>query len=131
MPLHEYMGWEGPVTNRQHLTFMAFLADDWNRPSRADYYLMQLTAEVRSILAKKPRKIKLKDFLLRFELGSNKPKLTREQAAALAKARWGAFTNGAKRSPTSTSKPSSTSSKRSPPRKLLEPSDNVGPPEDI
>ena len=54
------------VTNREYLTWQAWFSDEMNRPSRSDYYLMQIACEVARVLAKDPRKIQQKHFLLEF-----------------------------------------------------------------
>ncbi len=41
------------LSHRQYLTLHEWLKEQWDKPSRTDYYLMQLTAEVRSALANK------------------------------------------------------------------------------
>jgi hypothetical protein len=44
--LHEVMGWPGPMTHRQALTWEAWLDEEMDRPSRADFYVMQLSCMV-------------------------------------------------------------------------------------
>lgn len=39
----------------------------WNRPSRSDHYLMQIAMQVRRVLAKHPKKIKLEHFKVPFK----------------------------------------------------------------
>jgi hypothetical protein len=46
------MGWSGPITNRQHITFLYYLGEEVNKPDRNDFYLMQLTAIVAGLFAK-------------------------------------------------------------------------------
>lgn len=38
------MGWYGPLTHRQFLVWQVWLRNQWNQPSRSDFYTMQLTA---------------------------------------------------------------------------------------
>jgi hypothetical protein len=45
---------------------MAWLDEQMNVPSLTDQYLMQIAAEVRRVLSKKPKKIKVEHFLLKF-----------------------------------------------------------------
>jgi hypothetical protein len=65
--LHEYMGWDGPVTHRQHLCWV-----EWrdfvsiNQPSRDNYYQMQIACEQRRQYSKNPRSVKLEHFKLTF-----------------------------------------------------------------
>jgi len=40
------MGWEGPVTWRQFEVWQAWLDMQWNEPSRSDWYLMRVAANV-------------------------------------------------------------------------------------
>lgn len=46
MPIGECMA---KHTHRQFLTWMVWLKLQWNKPSRSDYYLMQLEATVRGL----------------------------------------------------------------------------------
>jgi hypothetical protein len=96
MHLHEYMGWPGPVTHRQHLAWREWLESQWNAPSRSDYYVMQLTSDVRSIFAKNPSSVTTEKCKIEFRReGENpkgqggKPGMTKELATAYAKARLG------------------------------------------
>ena len=40
------MGWPGPLTALQHLCHQEWLRQQWNRPSRADHYAMQIAREL-------------------------------------------------------------------------------------
>jgi hypothetical protein len=55
-------------------------------------YLMQVACEVRRVLAKHPNSIRPEHFLLKFsgkgERKNSNSNLTREQATAIARARW-------------------------------------------
>lgn len=42
MHLHELMGWQGPMTERQYVTWIAWLNENYNHPSRADYYALKI-----------------------------------------------------------------------------------------
>jgi hypothetical protein len=42
MHLHQLMGWSGPMTERQYVTWMAWLDLELNNPSRADWYSMMV-----------------------------------------------------------------------------------------
>lgn len=96
------MGWPGPVTHRQHVTYLAWLAEQFNVPSRADYYVMANTVAVRQVISQRPRQYTIPKEVLKFGEGTgtgaggesareDKPALTVEEAAALSKARWGGF----------------------------------------
>jgi hypothetical protein len=80
------------MTHRQFLAWRAWLQLELNRPSRSDQYIMQLTAEVRRILHKHPNRVKLKDFLLKWESPEERRRrlasITPEYAEAMAMARW-------------------------------------------
>lgn len=58
------------ISFREFLGWMEFLKWDESRNTKADYYLAQIAAEVRRSAVKHPRKVKVKDFLLRM---SDKP----------------------------------------------------------
>lgn len=79
-------------TRRELRLWLVWLRRQWDRPDRHDWYLMQLACEVRRVLSKKPASIKVQDFKLRFgtEKTKSKPR-TREEAAALSKAKWLGF----------------------------------------
>ena len=54
------------MTHRQFVLWGRWLEEQWDRPSRGDYYLMQVACQVARVLAKHPDKIKLEHFQLRF-----------------------------------------------------------------
>lgn len=54
------------TTYRQYKLWHAYLEDEWNQPSRTDYYLMRIALEVARKLATHPERIQLKDFKLDF-----------------------------------------------------------------
>lgn len=85
-PLHELMGWPGPMTNRQHRTWLRWLEDDFDTPDLTDFYLMQLAQFIHAANSKK-KVPGLQEYRIKFKV-KEKPKVTREQAANLAKARW-------------------------------------------
>jgi hypothetical protein len=91
--LHELMGWEGPMTHRQFLTWRAWQAEEWNKPSRADYYARQAAGESRRSVMKDPRQaIDLNGLKIPFSVGNKVPvvdpvpRLTGDSAAAVAAA---------------------------------------------
>lgn len=70
---------------------MSWLEDQLERPGRTDYYLMQLTGEVRRSWVQHPGRVRTEDFRLRFEPPGGRPPAatpTPEQEANIAKARW-------------------------------------------
>ena len=78
----------GRWTVRQYLAALEWLDEQWNRPDRRDHYLMQVALEVRRTISK--RRLGLDDFRLRSHKEREKRglQLSREQAAAVSKARW-------------------------------------------
>lgn len=54
------------MTHRQYLAWREWLAEQWNRPSRTDHYLMQVAAETIRPHLKKGAKTTLADFRLSF-----------------------------------------------------------------
>lgn len=67
-----------------------WFALEQNRPSRSDHYLMNIAAEIRRGNVKNPRAVKLDHFKIPFERKRRRP-MTKEEATAIAKARWGAM----------------------------------------
>lgn len=74
------------MTHRQFTRWQQYLVRRWNKPSRTDYYLMQLNCTVKQLLAKNPRRIKIQDQKLKFNQGGEQ--LTREQATNKSKSNW-------------------------------------------
>ena len=77
-------------THREYLTRLAWIEEQWNFPSRSDQYLMQVAAEVRRVLSKKPDAVKLEHFKLKFGTVKRKPaqKLTKAQQVKMHFQRW-------------------------------------------
>jgi hypothetical protein len=71
-------------THRQYLSWMHWLNEEWDNPSRTDLYLMQVACEVRRVLARHPNKVTMSDFKLKFVVPGNAPasKSGEEQADA-------------------------------------------------
>lgn len=91
------MGWPGPMTHRQFAAWQAWLAEQWNVPSRTDNYLISIAAEIRRGNVKDPARVKFEHLKLKFTLkGEGEKPITREQAAAWAKARWVGMLGGDK-----------------------------------
>jgi hypothetical protein len=61
------MGWEGPLTHRQLQAWNKWLDEQWNNPSRADWYQMQTSSEIARGHAKNPENVNPKKFKLKFE----------------------------------------------------------------
>ena len=93
MPLHELLGWPGPLTHRQFRTWQAWLQAEWNAPSRTDHYLMLIAQRVLQAAARNPGSVTLDGQRIEFRRrdgADEPPALTVEQATAIAKAKWGA-----------------------------------------
>jgi hypothetical protein len=83
------------------MEYLEFLEWDLNNPSRSDYYLAQIAREVRCVLlrAGDRKKVKLEEFLLKFEFVEEKikqvPEPDREaeleRKATMSKSIWSAF----------------------------------------
>jgi hypothetical protein len=82
------MGWDGPVTHRQFLAWMSWMEEQWDMPTRTDYYLMQIDNSVKRVLSKRPSAIKLEHSKLVFREKKKEVPLTKEQAASISKAKW-------------------------------------------
>ena len=78
------------MTHRQFQAWTAWLRMQWNEPDRGDWYAMQVAAEVRAVLGKRPD---IKSLKLPFQLGQQsmtdaEAKKKRDRADAAAKAKW-------------------------------------------
>jgi hypothetical protein len=73
------------------LAWQEWLDGEYDRPSRSDFYLMQIAAEIRSFMgmfSRGIRRVRIKDFVLSFFGKKKKGGLTPEQDAAVAKQMW-------------------------------------------
>lgn len=84
MPLRECMRQH---TNREYLTWMDWLEEQWEHPTRGDFYLMQIARQVACVLSKEPDRIKLQDFLLTFRRKDSQ-RLSGEARMSRSKAFW-------------------------------------------
>jgi hypothetical protein len=81
------------MTWREFLTWLAYLDQEMDRPSREDHYLMQLAALVDVLPARvwgKRAKIRPDDFRIKFE-DASVPK-TKEEATKASQSKWFAIT---------------------------------------
>lgn len=80
------------VSWREYLSWLAYFEQEWDRPSRTDYYLMQIALEVARMMAgKKKGRFKLNQFLLKFGTHERRRgKVDPIAAAKKAKALWAA-----------------------------------------
>lgn len=99
MPLHELLGWPGPLTSRQLAAWEAWFDLQLDRPCRPTdvllvNYLMQLAAETRRtpgrVWGREPS-VEMENLRLVFNRSSVKPRFrSREEAAMVSKAVWAA-----------------------------------------
>lgn len=77
------------MTHRQFLAWGYWLKEQWEHPSRTDYYLMQVAFEVLRGNLSKPAVLKLSDMKLKFKHGK-KPMSEehKKNLTDLAKAQW-------------------------------------------
>lgn len=68
----------GGMTEGEMRVHLAWLEMQWDRPSRADWYVMQNTAEVRRTISKRPNAVRADQFKITFRTPD-----ARESKAAL------------------------------------------------
>lgn len=79
------------IPHRQYLAMHAWLTDQWNKPNRTDWYLMQVAQVVRNKESKSP--IGLGMFKIPFEFTAPPdPKEVEKTLLEKAKAKWFGFT---------------------------------------
>lgn len=61
------MGWDGPLTHRQFFVWQQWLSDQFEKPSRTDFYLMQVAAEVRKLFNKNPASVDINNMKLKWK----------------------------------------------------------------
>lgn len=76
------------TTSREFVQWKIYLEKKENEVTRDQHYLAQIALEVRRTLVKKPSSLRLKNFLLKFTRGKGKQKMTKKQAAMIAKSKW-------------------------------------------
>lgn len=75
------------MTHREYRLWCDWLSAEWDRPSRTDFYLMQIAAEIKSLImttAGKTGKISMKDFHLKFKNAAS----PQQEPVEHSKARW-------------------------------------------
>jgi len=65
--INQLLGWDGPLTHRQMVTWALFSEEMLNRPSLTDHYIMSLNATVARLFAKNPASIEGDNFRLVFK----------------------------------------------------------------
>lgn len=88
---------------REYKVWLTHFEEEWQRPSRTDWYLMQIAREVACVLSKNPNKIETKTFKLKFEDPDKKPDPKNrdkqiEQSKGIWRALVGAFSGKRNRS---------------------------------
>lgn len=78
---------------------LQWMRDQWNEPSRSDYYMMLVAMEVARKLARQPGKIQLKHFRIKFAEASQgmDPEKAKKFASELSRARLMAMVEAARR----------------------------------
>lgn len=61
------MGWHGPLTHRQFICWSYWLAQQWQTPTRDNFYQMQIASEIRRTVSKTPNKVNTNTFKIKFE----------------------------------------------------------------
>lgn len=76
------------TTSREFAEWKVYFDRDLAQPRPEHYYLAQVAAEVRRGVAKRPRNVKLDDFILKFGAPKPQPPQTPEARLAASKAMW-------------------------------------------
>ena len=76
------------MTQREFEARMVWIDGEMDRPSREDWYLMQVAAEMRRTRVKSPQDVKLADMRLKIDRPKEAVPVTREDAAARSKSHW-------------------------------------------
>ncbi len=72
-------------THREYLTWLAYIEEEWKEPNRTDFYLMQISQEMRRTVSKNPNRIKLEHFRLKFGTKQEKQRMDMEQSKSFWK----------------------------------------------
>ena len=64
------------MSSSEFVRWKVWIEEDWNRHTKEDYYLAQIAREVAAVLAKKQSSVKLKQFLLKFDISKPGPPST-------------------------------------------------------
>ena len=84
-------------TEREYRMRLTWLDEQWNHPSRADNYLMQIAAEIRRGNSRHPERIQPEQLRMKFVFDAEpKKKLTPEESAQRSKTVWRARLSGSK-----------------------------------
>jgi hypothetical protein len=77
-------------TEREMKITLAWLEMQWDHPNRTDWYLMQIAAEVRKGLVKRPNNVKTENLKIKFKFDRKcpAPATTPEQQMMISKQCW-------------------------------------------
>lgn len=70
------------MSHREYLTRLAWIEDNYNDPNRTDFYLMQIATEIRRVLHKHPKQVKINQFKLPFGKKKEQKWSTMEESKA-------------------------------------------------
>lgn len=76
------------MSNREYMTRLEWLNQQWDEPDRGDYYLMQIAREVRQVLATKSVG-DIEKFRIRYTLASSETSKSSTEKLAASKYAWG------------------------------------------
>ena len=77
------------MTHRQFMAWQSWITEDMNKPGKLEHYMMQNACEVRRVLSKSPKDIKLDQFELKFVTKkSGQSDSHTRNVAAMAKSVW-------------------------------------------
>ena len=71
------------ISHRWYLTLLAWLEEEWDKPDRTDFYLMQIAAYVANQGRKGRHRIDINKYRVRF--GTAKETMTKEKFDSLSK----------------------------------------------
>jgi len=78
------------VSHREYLLWLSYFEVQTENPTTDQWYLAQIAQEVRRVLSKNKKSIKLKQFLLKFTKGKEQPKqpVDPQEATKVVRSRW-------------------------------------------
>jgi hypothetical protein len=83
---------QAQITYSEFLEWQEFFRLETEKHTKADWYMAQLAAEIRMSFVSEPKKVRMKDFLLRFatpeEITESSSEDARRQHIARSKAAW-------------------------------------------
>ena len=77
------------TTSSEFAEWVQFLEEEMNVLTRTDYYLAQIAAEVRRVVVRNPKSVKIEDMILKFQIrGEGKERVPPEEVLRKSKAFW-------------------------------------------